>query len=89
MGPIHPTLSLACACAAKIGMSSNAIERTVTIVVVKILFFILISFLVTLSHLKKIKIYLSSNNSCRKKLLPLVYNPTPRHQFFPVITSFF
>jgi hypothetical protein len=44
-------LSAACASTEKIG-SNSAMEKTVKIVVTKILFFILPSFLVTLSHLK-------------------------------------
>jgi hypothetical protein len=51
MGPTQPILSAAFASTAKIG-SNSAIEKIAKIVAAKILFFILTSFLMILSHLK-------------------------------------
>jgi len=76
MGPTQPTLSAACACAAKVGRSSSDIETTVKIVVVNILFLILNSFLVTLPDLKN-KDFVILNHLLELKVPRLAYSQLP------------
>jgi hypothetical protein len=52
MGPTQPILSAACASGGRVGRSNSAIEKIAEIVAAKILFFILTSFLMILSHSK-------------------------------------